>query len=144
MKIPVCHVPQYDAWVVGLLGMSSEAAEAYVWKKYKVHQAFDSDGRCLVMQNGNRLTAIVHLREFSMKPKHLALLAHECTHAALCFLHEIGQGVSTKDHEHLTYLIQYIFQSMLEPTKNHKQQDYQQERTQEPRWAVTPGMSPSR
>jgi hypothetical protein len=120
MKYVHCHLPHYNAWVIGLIGWPSEKASEFLKKKHNVHDEFCSGGRCVVLKRGNETIAIVHLKKFKNHPEYLALLVHEVAHACLLILNDIGQGVCTKDHEHFTYMVQHVFQSLLTERLKHK------------------------
>lgn len=112
-KFVWCNLPMYNALVIGLLGYKPKEASEWVWKRYRVHEKFEADGQCTLLVKDRDKIAIISTKLFSKAPPDLAVLVHECLHAALLILKEVGQGVDTGDHEHLTYLQQHIFQELL-------------------------------
>lgn len=102
---------QYDAHFLALLGWPKPKVKAFFRKKFDYDFVFDSDGCCIAFTNR---TFVIVVNEWDKTPATLALLTHEVLHGALLMLNQIGQGVCTRDHEHLTYLVQHIFQMILE------------------------------
>jgi hypothetical protein len=116
------HIPHIDAWVIALLGWEPEKASKFILSRYNHAVEMDSEGSCTILHNKKNSKKIVFIHSISWRKdsQHYALLVHEVLHACLLLNAEIGQGICTKDHEHLTYLTQYIFQTILEKLNHEK------------------------
>lgn len=113
-KFVCVEIPQYGAYVVGLLGWTHEECATFLWDKYKIKELTEADGKCLLIKRKNGdIHAIVHSTIFSKDPSVLAVIVHETLHACLLILENIGQGVDTEDHEHLAYMVQHVFQGLI-------------------------------
>lgn len=69
-------------------------------------------GKCVLIQNDGQIKILIGCFNGDM-----AVLAHECTHAALFTMESIGQNLAYED-EFLPYLIQAIFEKCIERTTN--------------------------
>lgn len=120
MKKPICiHIPQYDVWVVAILGWTFQETRKFIQAKYQMEFQMPKNGICLHLdhpKHGEHF--VIVLDQWKRTPQHTALLAHELLHACLLLYSSIGQGVCTKDHEHLTYMHQWLLTSILERAKS--------------------------
>jgi len=110
------YVDLYGVYVVALLGASHDEAASFVKNKYGITMDFsDSNGKFISFHRGTTMHAFIWTDKWSTKPEDIAILSHECLHAALGILAHIGQKVSPKGpNEYLTYLHQAIFQRLWE------------------------------
>lgn len=115
IKSVVVNLPQYGIYVTGLLGWTPEHVRYFFLKKFECESPVEDepDGRCITMNHPREgFHIIVYLSRWDKQPETIALLSHECLHATMSILDMMGQAVCTKEHEHVTWLHQHIFQEL--------------------------------
>lgn len=123
MKQPTgFYVELYGNWVVPLLGWTHEAAEQFIFEKmgHAVSVSKSPGSTTFVKNENNDLVCFICIDDFNpFEITHLGLLCHECLHAAMWILDDVGQeSVNMRDHEYLTYLQQFIFVNCLQSWKD--------------------------
>lgn len=115
-----CEINQFGTFVVGVLGWPEEVFDQMIWEEYRTHvRRTPGNPVCASFhKDGEKIHQVIYMPDFSGKVPELAALSHECVHACLLTLDMVGQeSISTNDHEFLTYMVQFVFQSMLENNK---------------------------
>lgn len=118
---PYVHIRLYNAWVIGLLGWDIEEAKKFTQKQFGTTLEFGtSDGLTFALTKDRDLICIIHTKKFNSTPPYLALLVHECLHATIEILRNVGQPIGDGPSEYATYLLQDIFQGLLTQQKEVK------------------------
>jgi hypothetical protein len=111
------NVPHYRLKVVVFLGYGVEEFSGIAKRRYGISHPdpAESLGETLFCSHEADRTALIRcLRWTHGKPAEVGTLVHEILHTCLLINHVNGQRVDGENHEHLTYLVGWMTETILE------------------------------
>lgn len=115
MKPVKLYLDMYGMWIDAYLGWCPFKAGSDVHRRFGCTINFhESIGSCaMIVNSANEVRIIIHTTTWGPEPGDMGVFSHEVLHAALFCCEHIGQEIDTIAHEHLTYLHQFIFETLM-------------------------------